>query len=678
MMYKEKYLKYKNKYLELKNKKGGSAMVTRLDEYQSTLDNLINNDDVVYFLNKILDMVTLSLQPQKDIIVSDKILIKLFGIERIDDLINLERHINIIGPGIYYYKLNPEQIFDQGFNKNNISFYKDSREKLRRMIKFKLDDEPKIIHLKCLILSIKNIEKLDTNTLLLPKNVVQKNEIIERYKLFGTFDKDVLDSCKANPPYEAVRVPKIIGTVTKIDPKTGEVILPRTFQDAASLEEDIDAHVPHFIRPTNIPGKNATFLKDEYFFENITNMLKNGKHTLRVRFSTVPKTTSSDIITLGRVSTNLGDFILNIKYNTVDGGYAIFESDDPELLNFISKNKISRKGEKAKYNFVKDTIKQIPAILSDDTYRYNFEERLDLPAFKFYKLIYSKIYELLTTKQIREKPGEISSVFCNICRIFTTSTKININCSQCKKLYCRMCSKEPHPFRGCDDILSRKDREAAEEKFTSCPMCREVWARETDCFHMRCGMGTTMGCGTQYCDFCGELWDKKRGFDHLYENLCPIFQKYPKLIEYNMLGRGFFHMNTLKKYVILLKNYPKLLQYVIDNKLSIEKIADTKEKFNELKIRFRNDDEISEPPGSTIAAGGGSAAESGETSPQVSSTIVAGGGSAADEGLPNVTIKIDERRDEYKNRWNNNNLTTINSTHQQEKDMQNNNARKSP
>jgi hypothetical protein len=188
----EKYLK----------KNGGSSMVLISDEYENTLDTLINNDNnIMHFLKGLSDLCVYSLQSHKNVPISDKILINLFEINDITKLKLIKEYIDIINASIYYYISNPEnriksnslQIEISGIIKLiTIKEYNTILGRLYDMIKFDNDDEPKIKHLKCLIKSIKQIENLDIQSLNNTKNPIkvetEKQKIIERYKLFSNFD----------------------------------------------------------------------------------------------------------------------------------------------------------------------------------------------------------------------------------------------------------------------------------------------------------------------------------------------------------------------------------------------------------------------------------------------------------------------------------------------------------
>jgi hypothetical protein len=153
-----------------------------------------------------------------------------------------------------------------------------------------------------------------------------------------------------------------------------------------------------------------------------------------------------DIITVGCIKTRKYKITLNINYliDKDTNTYCIFNSDDIEILDFISKHKSIKNN-----NFVKYTIEQKPSILLDEEYKYNFDERLESSAFEFYKLINKKIYKLLLDNaQIK---NEVSSIFCNDCQIYTTSDMFDIKCFKCKKSYCRLCSKISHSNTECTD-----------------------------------------------------------------------------------------------------------------------------------------------------------------------------------------------------------------------------------
>ena len=635
-MYKNKYLKYKNKYLDLKNKKGGSAMGGEPNDYESNLDDLLNNDnDSLILLSKLKRMCELTLQRHKDVPISDKILMKLFTIKETFNLSSLLEDINIFIRRIDFYKSNPESIFD--ILLSDFQFYNTKLSKFHDLINLKVDDELKIKNIKCLIKSIKDLKKIDKNMLLSPKFVKEKNEAIESHRLFNILDRAEFDKCME-------KYSTLVPTVKISNPQTQS---HKTFFDGLE-QETHNLSEPHFafysyhnnhltkalednhFNLSSIPNKKCSIKKYEYFLENfhrfisdIDNCSLNIQHVSNFkpadRLSDIVRKTiygNNDIISFGCIETKGSDGVrisLNIKWPIIyPTDICIINSDSSDILRFISKSKSGSSN-----NFVKDRIERDPSILLDDEYEYDFNERIDIEAFKVYRIINNRIYTLLknnsggptednseaTTEDNSNDQPKYSCITCPDCRINTISKDINIACSSCNLVYCRKCSKREHPDLGCNEKpMTADDRKYFYENMTKCPKCRTPITRAGACIHMTCSK-----CNTPLCHLCGQLWNNQIGFGHLWDCLCPEINKYPKIVEYMPILRRTSGgptgpaYNLSKPQLRAIQDYPKLLQHLIDTKESIIVVGSTPKDLEALKQRYPN----SSPTGNNSSAGGG-------------------------------------------------------------------------
>ncbi len=698
-MYKEKYLKYKNKYLFLKNLQGGSgnygssaadagssaaddgarasaaddgARASAADngssadddgsrasaEYSSGLTYLLdNNNNVLILLERINEMIINSLQPQKNIPVSDKILINLFGLERKKDLSSLKNYIKIINKQHEIYKLNPESILNSSENHLvDIQNYNTHISRLCDITKINADDE-KILkhlkdlkdlkhlknlkdskdlkhlidlidskdlidlkdlkhlkdlkdlkdlknlkdlkdlidlldlkHLKCLIHSIKRIEGIDRQSLNNSKKqkiIEERQKIIDSYKLFSTFDETKVDECMKKV-YEP---PRVVSHNTQTPSK-------KTFTDPIMFDEHNIAE-PHFVFDTNKDGEKQRILKDKDFLDTITNLINDRSNTeLLINSNNTELLINRSNDNLVRDYNGLGCIVtahnfklsLSIKWPLELGKHCLVKSDDSDIFNFITKNKVSRLNKLETYNFVKDTILKKPYILLDDEYRYDFDERLEFNVFKFYKLINRRIYSLLEENQHKE--NDISCILCPNCKIYTTSDKTDILCYNCKESYCRKCIKKTHRLATCyEKPLSKEDEEKLDEICTACPGCKKLVERSEACIHMTC-----ITCRTNFCHLCGEIWPAE-SFVHITDGLCSEVAKYPRLKEYiHILSSIGSVIYISKPQLRVLQKYPKLLEYLITSEKSIMRLNNT--ELEELKKDFSNSN-------SNSTAGGG-------------------------------------------------------------------------
>jgi hypothetical protein len=603
MMYKEKYLKYKNKYLELKKsyQKGGSSSASATaggpNDYESILDDLINSDNILSLVEKLNNMIQNSLESHKDIPVSDKILIKLFGIERIENLYLLQNYLNTIYEQHNIIKQNPESILSTSpKNLSNIKNYNIYLSKLHDMIRFNSDDESIIKHLKCLIVSIKQIKNIDRQSLTSQKKEIEikRNALIESYRLFSTFNKKDIDECMSTT--KVYTQPKV----------TQQTLSAKTFKDDI-MGATYNISEPNFIFNTNKDGGKFRIIKDQSFLPTITELVTHREYT-SLLIEPKPKNyrTVHDDIKPGCIITNHFKISLIIKWKIDFAENCLIHSDDFDIFKFITKNKVSRINKSSDYNFVEDVIIKRPFILLDDEYRYDFDERLELDTFKFYKKINQRIYALL--QDTNKEPNEIGSLLCLNCKMYTTSKKTDIMCSKCHETYCRICSNKVHPFIECFAKTDPKDVEHIDETYTSCPECKAPIERSSKCIHMTCTQ-----CETQFCHLCGERWDPNPEslFEHIWNGLCPEAVKYPKIIEYIPILTNLSPIiNISKSQIRILQKYPKLLQYLIDTKQSIMVLGDTPEKLQGLKEdpRFSNSPEklqaLKEKPRFSDAGGG--------------------------------------------------------------------------
>ncbi len=527
----------------------------------NSTSSLINNqDDTIYFLNILHSMCTNSLQSHHNIPDSDKLIYDIFGIERKSHLQLLKEYIDYVGSVINYCKLNPEHIL----NRESRICYNKNLSRLQDMIKINHHADK----IKCFVLSIKKIPKINFDS------VLKTNYFIK----LEYFDTEKFNDLMKEKPI-------------LIKPLKTQVLSNKTFIDPIMLEKH-NCSDNHFIRSTNILNQKCCITKDKYFLENITNVLKNDIHTLDIKQATFNNNhINYDTITAGCVKTKNHTIRLNIKFKISVDNFCIFESNNKELLQFITRNKVSRKNHAVNFNFVKATIKNTPAILLDDKYKYDFDERIEFESFNFYKLVNSKIYKLLCDNA--NKQGQLSSIFCNDCKIYTTSENTNIKCSQCDESYCRICSKKTHPFAECTQELSIEELEKINETITPCPKCNTPYERTDACVHMQC-KGT---CNTDFCHLCGNIWDSEIGFHHIWDCLCSEISKYPKIIEYiPILINKSTLINITKPQIKILQKFPKLLQYLIDTQQSIIVIGNTTEKIESLKkdTRFNNHEELNE------------------------------------------------------------------------------------
>ncbi len=589
-MYKEKFLKYKNKYLFLKNLQGetSASADASADEYSCGLTYLLdNNNNVLILLERINEMITNSLQPQKNIPVSDKILINLFGLERKEDLSSLKKYIKIIYNQHKIYDLNPEFILDSSKKHLfNIQNYNTHISRLCDMIKINADDKKDLKHLKdvknlkdlidlidlkCLIYSIKRIEGIDRQSLNNSKKqkiLEERQKIIKIYKLFSTFDETKLDEYikKIYEPHRLVLHNK--QTPSK-----------KTFFDPIIFDEHNIAE-PHFVFNTNKDGEKQCILKDQDFLGIITDLINDRVNT-ELLINKSNNNLVLDYNAVGCIITAQNCKIsLTIKWHVEPGKHCLINSDDSNILNFITKNKVSRKNKPPNYNFVKDTILRNPYILSDDEYRYDFDERLEFNTFKFYKLINRRIFSLLEDNV--QKENAISCILCPNCKIYTTSDKTDILCYNCQESYCRICIKKTHPLTGCNEPISKETAEHMDDTYTACPKCKQLFERSEACIHMKC-----ITCSTEFCHLCGELW--YGSFNHIWDGLCSEVVKYPRLKEYIPILRSkSVIINISKPQLRALQKYPKLLEHLITTQDSIIKLGDTPKKLEELKKRFSN------------------------------------------------------------------------------------------
>ena len=528
-----------------------SSNISSTSSNINSTSSLINNQgDTIYFLNILHTICTNSLQSHHNIPDSDKLIYDIFGIERKSHLHLLKDYIDYVGSVIYYCKLNPEHIL----NRESRICYNKNLSRLQDMIKINHHTDK----IKCFILSIKKIPKIN-------------------------FDSDFIkleyfDTQKFNDLMK--EKPILIKPLKKT-----QVLSNKTFIDPIMLEKH-NCSDNHFIRSTNILNQKCCITKDKYFLENITNVLKNDIHTLDIKQATFNNNhINYDTITAGCMKTKNHTIRLNIKFKISVDNFCIFESNNKELLQFITRNKVSRKNHAVNFNFVKATIEKTPAILLDDKYKYDFDERIEFESFNFYKLVNSKIYKLLCDNA--NKQGQVSSIFCDDCKIYTTSESTNIKCSQCDESYCRICSKRTHPFAECTQELTIEELEKINEIITPCPKCNTLYERTDACVHMQC-KGT---CNTDFCHLCGNIWDSEIGFRHIWDCLCSEISNYPKIIEYiPILINKSTLINITKPQIKILQKFPKLLQYLIDTQQSIIVIGNTSEKIESLKkdTRFNN------------------------------------------------------------------------------------------
>ena len=101
---------------------------------------------------------------------------------------------------------------------------------------------------------------------------------------------------------------------------------------------------------------------------------------------------------------------------------------------------------------------------------------------------------------------------------------IRVTCPrpECRKDVCLNCRCIYHEGITCDqydwkkDSLSSSIKKYLEGYAQRCPNCKIIIERNQGCNHMTCDKSKG-GCGTQFCYFCGELWDGGRG----HGNPCP-------------------------------------------------------------------------------------------------------------------------------------------------------------
>jgi len=574
-------------------------MSSQTEDCILTLTRIIENGDVIYAYNVIYAWCISSLQPQKVRPKSDELLLAIFGKQR--QLEVLTHYLDTLGKVSNFIKLNPSLL-----EHINVARFNIVLSRFKDMIKLEPTDEEIIKKIKCFLLAIKSIPKLDKQSLRNPKNKDKLDQVLDEIKLLCCIDEQKYAEL-------ILKYPALVP-----EPEPDVVKVGRVRNNPITLEA-VCLSDPHYkAKFYNSDGKNQVcpFLTTD-FREILMHILDHSTDHF-IQFIKLPRRRTSlrDFIGPGYIESGEYRIILIIEQCLTNGTYVQIQSD--KLLTHITDNAVSRKDKIAKYNFVQDMIRRIPAILLDENYRFEFEERNEEFAFTFYKKVCSMIYKLLRESDL------FGCVYCNDCKLYTTANTTDIKCSQCNISYCRKCSKKSHPFAECEETILSTDKEKLDELISFCPTCNTPCERTEKCVHMR----AHGRCKTEFCDLCGCIWPTTEQYDHIWNYSCRALRNIHRIGEYMpILRHDSSIINISKAQVRLLQKRPKLVDYLIKIKQSIMNYGDTSEKLDALKqdprfIEASNRD--------SSKASGGSASDSDSSMAGDRDSRMASGGSAGD------------------------------------------------